>query len=570
MLYVAKMLALVNAALGQACALRVDKAIDGAEPRKTNDFLQLLAFACRAPNVAKQLPALTQRAVNDAAVLVAEALALEAAEAQASAAATAEADLAAAQERARAPAVDGEGTPRGAAGGGRAHGTRPSGQRQPDGSRSAGAAGAARPSGAARAGARGAADGATGARGGADGRPRAAPAVRQGSAATPAAGPSSDSHASAARTERGGPEAGVGGRQRSGSASCGDGAAGPEAARSDDDRGGSAADAPARPGARAPPVRTPEPARPFRAHSMPAFHAPPRAPPDDGSWACARCSERNGPQDPYCEHCATIRRAGSNISAASEPACMRRIPSAAGSVHRTNSDSWWSPPHASASRLGSDDEAERGGSPARAGGCGAPASCGRGAESAPKPARRPSRQESGGARTVEDLFGADEDASRQAGWYERKLHRQWSSHQQREKTRDEAEDLRRARDEAAEEARQLRGAAERGAASAARLGDARRHEARWASFVGALPERIRFADVPWLPIESEELLAEALGLGAGPADPAARKKAHRAASMRWHPDRFTQQFGARVLEGEYERVMARVTATSQAINTMVR
>lgn len=131
------------------------------------------------------------------------------------------------------------------------------------------------------------------------------------------------------------------------------------------------------------------------------------------------------------------------------------------------------------------------------------------------------------------------------------------------------------RDAAADEARQARTEANRGAASAAasaaERAEAHRHEHKWSVFVSTSASAlISFEQIPWLPIESEELLCEALGIARHSSDADARKKAHRAASMRWHPDRFAQQFGPRLREEDYERIMQRVTAMSQAINTMVR
>lgn len=671
MLYLAKMLALVNAALGQSCALRIDKAIDGAEPRKTNDFLQLLAFACQAPHILNGLAALVPKAISEAPALVAQALAEEAAELKARAAAAAEAESAAAHERGRAPAADADGATdfgsaasangaadtaaepqfggrpapvrhsraRGTAVPGRSNGSSHAGAPAAASARasvgggtgaahhgSASAAGARPPAGsAARAAAsgahargsegqgagghtpRGAHSGGSGGPGGATGGPGARSAAGGAGSRAPTSAASGASDGSGAGASGGSGRSSA----ASGSGSSGGGAGGrahrgaEQTAESDipdsdsDSRANNSYDSYAR---RAPvrppePARPPDLARPLRAQSMPASAALRAAaaasePRDDGSWACARCCARNEAHLPYCEVCATIRRrATDSLSAASasEPAAMRRTQSCAAggpsadphgaAVHRTDSETWWTPTAASGggSRAQSDDDGnERGGSPARAGGRapssagGARAGAGDAGPGAAPAGRRPSRQGGGAARSVEEMFGDDDGASQQAGWYERKLHRQWSSHQQRERSREEAEEVRRARDSAAEEARQARGAALRGAEAAARHGDARGHEARWAAFVSDVPAKIRYSDIPWLPIESADLLAEALGLGSATADPAARKKAHRAASMRWHPDRFTQQFGAALLEDDYERVMARVTATSQALNTMVR
>ena len=48
------------------------------------------------------------------------------------------------------------------------------------------------------------------------------------------------------------------------------------------------------------------------------------------------------------------------------------------------------------------------------------------------------------------------------------------------------------------------------------------------------------------------------------------KQALRAASLRWHPDKFLQQFGGRLQSAAaHEEVMAEVNAVSAALNGMV-
>ena len=46
------------------------------------------------------------------------------------------------------------------------------------------------------------------------------------------------------------------------------------------------------------------------------------------------------------------------------------------------------------------------------------------------------------------------------------------------------------------------------------------------------------------------------------------KKAYRKAALRWHPDKFLQSFGARLVADERDAIMQRVTETSQAINSI--
>ena len=71
---------------------------------------------------------------------------------------------------------------------------------------------------------------------------------------------------------------------------------------------------------------------------------------------------------------------------------------------------------------------------------------------------------------------------------------------------------------------------------------------------------IRMRDVPWPAVD-----AAALGLNGSNAQ---RKKAFRAASLRWHPDKFMQSFGGRLAPEEADEIMQRVTEVSQAINAL--
>ena len=74
---------------------------------------------------------------------------------------------------------------------------------------------------------------------------------------------------------------------------------------------------------------------------------------------------------------------------------------------------------------------------------------------------------------------------------------------------------------------------------------------------------VRAADVPWPTLE-----AAALGLDPRATSAAERKQAFRTASLRWHPDKFVQSFGARLQPEEREQVLQRVTEVSQAINAL--
>jgi hypothetical protein len=564
------MLALLNAALGQTCSLRLDKAIDGNEPRQTNEFLQLVAFAATAASVAASVRALVPRALADADSLVAASLAAEAAEVG-EAALLAEAARDKARATAAAPDAGARNPPQPAGRAGRGAGVGAGGAPVARTPRSGGAPGsgasAQPPTASGRADARA--------------RPSAAPGLQRVASASSAAKATSSSGASAARPPR---------PQSRHDAPQPPLARGPRLSASDAESEassewteveinlGSGRDAygrgtdlpsplPARQGGAGGGA---EPRRPFRAHSMPAQQA---AEAEAGTWACARCLSRNDDGLTYCETCATIRKAASTLGGERGAGARGGVPSP---VYRSERDSWWS------AQAPKPSGRERGGSPARAGGACSSASVAGSARElaaadAPPPASRlrPSAGGGGGGGgpTVEEELRDEEEggAARQAGWYERKLHRQWSAHQKSEKVREDAEEIRRLREDAAKAQRARNAHAARDTASAERRQDAQRHEQLWEAFSRALPSRIRYVDIPWLPIDSEDLLCEALGLvGAARDGGDARKKAHRAASMRWHPDKFSQQLGSRIDEGDHERIMQRVTATSQAINTMVR
>ena len=49
-------------------------------------------------------------------------------------------------------------------------------------------------------------------------------------------------------------------------------------------------------------------------------------------------------------------------------------------------------------------------------------------------------------------------------------------------------------------------------------------------------------------------------------DPATIKRAIREAIRRWHPDKFKQKLGPRILKTEFSEVMERVTYVAQALN----
>ena len=75
------------------------------------------------------------------------------------------------------------------------------------------------------------------------------------------------------------------------------------------------------------------------------------------------------------------------------------------------------------------------------------------------------------------------------------------------------------------------------------------------------PANITLASVP-LPPASNPLC-----LLAGASDDE-KKKAVRKATLRWHPDKFTQKFGKKIQEGQSDAIHAAVTAVFQGINAL--
>ena len=71
--------------------------------------------------------------------------------------------------------------------------------------------------------------------------------------------------------------------------------------------------------------------------------------------------------------------------------------------------------------------------------------------------------------------------------------------------------------------------------------------------------------VPWPALD-----AASLGLDVRCFSAAERRQAYRAASLRWHPDRFVQGFGNALCDDEREAILQRVTQVSQAVNSLVQ
>ena len=81
--------------------------------------------------------------------------------------------------------------------------------------------------------------------------------------------------------------------------------------------------------------------------------------------------------------------------------------------------------------------------------------------------------------------------------------------------------------------------------------------AHWEAFVAVPAGLVRAQDVPWPDVG---VLNNALALGL--------EVDVRALQTRWHPDRFTQKFGSRLVESERDAILARVTEVAASMNTL--
>lgn len=154
--------------------------------------------------------------------------------------------------------------------------------------------------------------------------------------------------------------------------------------------------------------------------------------------------------------------------------------------------------------------------------------------------------------------------SEEEDWYDAHLASRWAKSKAEQAQKDEALRQQQAKRDAAYDAERAQEAREAQAAREREQEDLKASEGDWETFA-ALPDdaTIRMRDVPW-PI----LTSDALGLNPAIASKAQRKQAFRSMSLRWHPDKFLQGFGARLHEAEREAILQRVTEVAQAINSI--
>ena len=121
------------------------------------------------------------------------------------------------------------------------------------------------------------------------------------------------------------------------------------------------------------------------------------------------------------------------------------------------------------------------------------------------------------------------------------------------------------------------------------------YASRWAAFAEAPPASITYSDVPWPPDATSDLLTsitaysiemqhgdEAKAVADTAAHPAScaehldatsiadsiRRRAHRLATLRWHPDKFEQRFGSAMAAADRGRILQRTQDVCQGLNDM--
>ncbi|CAJ0955448.1 unnamed protein product [Ranitomeya imitator] len=78
-----------------------------------------------------------------------------------------------------------------------------------------------------------------------------------------------------------------------------------------------------------------------------------------------------------------------------------------------------------------------------------------------------------------------------------------------------------------------------------------------------------YSDIPWpLPGGSAEQMAQIIAAAGDSSDAGSYKRYLRAQRVTWHPDRFTQRCGSRLLAKDRDRVLKTVTALSQELNRL--
>ncbi|XP_055792522.1 NF-kappa-B inhibitor-like protein 1 isoform X1 [Salvelinus fontinalis] len=109
-----------------------------------------------------------------------------------------------------------------------------------------------------------------------------------------------------------------------------------------------------------------------------------------------------------------------------------------------------------------------------------------------------------------------------------------------------------------------------------RQGKKQRYEERCAATfstdtAAAVTTKLSYGDIPWpAPKGSVEEMVEVMLHGADKKDVAVFRKHLRRQQAVWHPDRFAQRCGARLEDGDKQRILNTVTALSQELNRLAQ
>jgi hypothetical protein len=88
------------------------------------------------------------------------------------------------------------------------------------------------------------------------------------------------------------------------------------------------------------------------------------------------------------------------------------------------------------------------------------------------------------------------------------------------------------------------------------------HEIEWRRFSSFPPREISFSNVPFPPCDYDVL--EFTSSAHGDLHPS---KAYHIACLRYHPDKFMQQFGQNLVPSEAQSIISRLTSITQSINS---
>uniref|UniRef100_A0A7S1N1Y1 NF-kappa-B inhibitor-like protein 1 n=1 Tax=Eutreptiella gymnastica TaxID=73025 RepID=A0A7S1N1Y1_9EUGL len=95
----------------------------------------------------------------------------------------------------------------------------------------------------------------------------------------------------------------------------------------------------------------------------------------------------------------------------------------------------------------------------------------------------------------------------------------------------------------------------------------RQHEVQFERFLQQTPSSVAYSAVPWPETAQEPDLMKEYLEASRPSDPTRHQQLVRQLTMRWHPDKFLQQFGPRLAPSDRERILAKVTHVFQVIGS---